>query len=106
MNVVDLWSEPIEPVDNNKTGHFLVLAGINKRTERQLYLSTYNDCDEWSISVVPSAMSYARAHYMIAKAKQDIEAKTKPDKSPQYPPFEIVKLEDCGLDKEIRRILI
>ena len=109
MSVVDLWGEPVEKIDKVETtpkGNFVILAGINKRTERQLYLSTFNDCDEWSISVVPSAMSYSRAQYMIAKAKQDIEAKTKQGKTPQYPPFVIANLEDSPLDSMTRRILV
>lgn len=106
MEVVDLWGETIKEITSVPEGHFLVLAGINRKTGRQMYLSTFEDCDEWSISIVPSAMSYTRAHYMIAKAKQDIEAKTEQGKSPQYPPFEIVNLKDSGLTQEVRRILV
>lgn len=105
-NQVDLWSTPIEPVNEVSSGYFVVLAGINKRTDRQLYLSTYTDCDEWSISVVPSVMSYDRAQHMITKAKQDIEAKTKTGKTPQCPTFEIISLESCPLTSSERRALI
>ena len=69
---IDLWEDSSGPSDK-----YLVLAGINKRTERQLYLSTYNDCDNWSISIVPSEMSYKRATYMMNKAKEEIANNSK-----------------------------
>lgn len=106
MEVVDLWGGSVEEPEAIPEGHFLVLAGINRKTGRQLYLSTYKDCDEWSISIVPSAMSYTRAQRMIDIARKDIDSKTKQGKEPQYPPFEIVNLEDCGLTQEVRRILV
>lgn len=69
---IDLWED--SPAHS---GTYLVLAGINKRTDRQLYLSTFEDCDEWSISVVPGNMSYERATYMMNKAKEDLATNDK-----------------------------
>lgn len=66
---VDLWDEPVDA----HPGDYFVLAGINKRTGRQLYLFTYKDCNDWSISVVPSAMSYDRAVKMTNKATKELE---------------------------------
>lgn len=93
MTVVDLWDTNIEEAPKIPEGDFYVLAGINKRTNRQLYLSTFEDCDDWMVTVVPTKMSYTRAQYMIAKAKQDIEVKTKSNEECKYPPFEIISVE-------------
>ena len=71
-DAVDLWED--SPAES---GLYLVLAGVNKRTDRQLYLSTFEDCDEWSISIVPSEMSYRRAVHMMNKAKEEIANNTK-----------------------------
>ena len=95
MNQIDLWSQPIpEPVkvreeprpveEPKKRGRpkkevhkdlsnlYVVTAGINKATERQMFLSTFEDCDDWSISVVPFVMDKVRALKMMEKAQQYI----------------------------------
>ena len=59
--------------EDAEAGRYVVLAGMNKKTDRQLYLSTYEDCDEWSISIVPSVMSYSRATKMMDKATKELE---------------------------------
>ena len=66
---IDLWDNSTDTA----TKEYVVLAGINKKTGRQLYLSTYEDCDEWSISIVPSIMSYNRATKMMNKAAKELE---------------------------------
>lgn len=93
MTQIDLWSQPIpEPVkvkeepkpieEPKKRGRpkkdtpkdlsklYVITAGINKATERQLFVSTFEDCDEWSISVVPTVMDKARASKLMEKAQQ------------------------------------
>lgn len=64
-----LWDNPTDAIAEG----YVVLAGINKKTDRQLYLSTYEDCDEWSISIVPSVMSYSRATKMMNKAAMELK---------------------------------
>ena len=85
-NQVDLWAE-----SEDMSGTFVVHAGIAKRTGRQLYLSTFKDCDDWLISVVPTEMSHSRATKMIAKAEAELRAKMNKDKSVVMPKFEIIK---------------
>lgn len=77
----------------NPEGDYVVTAGIAKNTERQLFLSTWRDSDAWSISVVPTTLTYERCEYMIHKATEEIIEKAKSDKikrEPNIPPFEIV----------------
>ena len=93
MGQIDLWSQPaLEPVkvkeepkpleEPKRRGRpkkgtpkdlsklYVITAGINKATERQLFVTTYEDCDEWSISVVPTVMDKARALKLMEKAQQ------------------------------------
>lgn len=93
MSSVDLWSEPYMPTpkvkeevkpeqESKKRGRpkkdkpkdlsnlYVITAGINKATERQLFVSTFEDSDEWSISVVPFIMNKARAVKLLEKAQQ------------------------------------
>lgn len=78
MTQVSLW-------DNNLDEKVFVLAGILKSTQRQLYISTYEDCDDWSISVVPSIMTRDKATRLIQIAKDSLEKKKR-----KIPEFEIV----------------
>jgi hypothetical protein len=84
-NQIDLWDKPEE-----QSGEFVVLAGINKRTDRQLYLFTYNDCNEWAISIVPSIMTCARATNMMNKALKDLSKNEKLRRRYGEPNFKIV----------------
>lgn len=95
MSNVDLWSEPYTPtpvvkdepilqseskkrVRSKKTTSkdlsklYVITAGVNKATDRQLFLSTFEDCDDWSISVVPTVMDRSRASKLMEKAQQFI----------------------------------
>lgn len=90
MSRIDLWDTPApsipeikvekeaekpkrdRPKKNDLSALYVVTAGINKATERQLFLSTFEDCDDWSISVVPSIMNKSRATKMMEKAQQFI----------------------------------
>ena len=72
---INLWED--SPAEKSKDDLYLVLAGINKRTGMQLYLTTYEDSDEWSISIVPIKMSYDRAVYMMNKARKELETNKK-----------------------------
>ena len=85
---VDLWEEP---------QLVFVLAGKNKASERQLFLSTFDDCDLWSISVVPSVMSLEKAHRLIGLATTKLS-----DKKVKVPEFEIVPI---GTFPELARVL-
>lgn len=92
---------PEEPmVIINPEGPYVVTAGIQKRTERQLFLSTWRDSDDWSVCYVPTTLTYERCEYMINKAIEDITEKAKKSKikmEPTIPPFEIVLAKDLGL---------
>jgi hypothetical protein len=83
---IDLWDNPVE----QDSGEYVVIAGINKKTDRQLYLSTYEDCDDWSISIVPSIMTYSRATKMVNKATKELENNKKLELRWGKPEFKIV----------------
>lgn len=93
MTQIDLWSQPVTPPpkvveepkpaeEPKKRGRpkkgtpkdlsklYVITAGINKNTERQLFVSTFEDSDEWTISVVPTIMNKARASKLMEKAQQ------------------------------------
>lgn len=93
MSQIDLWSQPVpEPVkvkeepkpldEPKKRGRpkkdapkdlsklYVIAAGINTATERRLFVSTFDDSDEWSISVVPTVMDKARASKLMEKVQQ------------------------------------
>lgn len=95
MSNIDLWSEPYVPtpkvkeelkpeLEPKKRGRpkkdkpkdlsnlYVITAGINKATERRLFVATSEDCDDWSISVVPTVMNKARASKLMEKAQQYI----------------------------------
>ena len=92
---------PEEPmVIINPPGEYVVTTGIQKRTDRQLFLSTWRDSDDWSVCYVPTSLTYERCEYMIKKATEDIIEKAKKSKikmEPTIPPFEIVLAKDLGL---------
>ena len=92
MGQIDLWAQPVaspqpteepKPVEEvKKRGRpkkdkpkdlsdlYVITAGINKATGRQLFVSTFEDSDEWNISVVPFVMNKARASELMEKAQQ------------------------------------
>lgn len=132
MGQVDLWSEPFVPEkipprkdpppasEPKKRGRpkkvvqetpkrdlsslYVVLAGINKATERQLYLSTFVDCDDWNISVVPSVMTRERALQMIEKAEKFIEDNPKRYKH-KRPIFTLESLENPEIYNQARYVI-
>lgn len=59
---------------------YLITAGTNK-SGRQLYVSTYTDCDAWSISIVPTPMSKERALKTIERVKKELREKNNSSKS-------------------------
>lgn len=99
-NSIDLWEDSPQC-----SGEYLVLAGINKKTDRQLYLSSFDDCNKWSISVVPYIFTLERATKMVNKAIKEIEKKNERKKIIEVPTFEIVSVWDCQQGQEIRRLL-
>lgn len=127
MNQVDLWSQPIsepikvkeepKPIEEPKKQEvrkkkatkdlsklYVVTAGINKATERQMFLSTYEDCDDWSISVVPSVMNKARALKMMEKAQQYIN--DNPKRYRYKPPTLVLESVENPTIYELVRCLI
>ena len=83
--------------EDNPDELVLVHAGLNKSTQRQLYISTYENSDLWSISVVPSIMTRDKACRLIALAEEKLS-----DKKMKVPKFEIVS---AGAYSEIARLL-
>lgn len=129
MTRVDLWDAPLpktpevkveKELDKPKRGRpkkeikketkidlsdlYVVTAGINKATERQLFLSTFDDCDDWIISVVPSIMNKSRALKMMEKAQQFIN--DNPKRYRYKPPILVLEsVENPEIYEQVRCIL-
>ena len=91
MTKVDLWDSPPPKIETpevsekkkrgrpkkvpslNLSDLYVITAGINHLTDRQLYLSAFEDSDKWSISVVPFIVNKARALKLIEKANNFIK---------------------------------
>ena len=63
-----------------ETDLYLITAGTNK-SGRQLYVSTYIDCNDWSISIVPTPMTKAKALKTIERVKKELREKNNSSKS-------------------------
>ena len=102
MTIVSLWDTPqpappapkvekkpeVEPVKEvkqpvtvkqevekvQKEPQYYILAGTNKNG-RQLFLFGYQDCMDYSISVVPAHFSYDRCKRLVAKAERELSNK-------------------------------
>lgn len=59
---------------------YLITAGENK-IGRQLYVSVYNDCDDWTISIVPCPMSKQRAVKTVERVKKEYLEKMRNSKT-------------------------
>lgn len=123
MSRVDLWAEPAAPIkveekvekepEKKKRGRpkkddlsslYVVTAGINKATERQLFLSTFEDCDDWNISVVPTIMNKSRALQMMEKAQQFIN--DNPKRYRYKPPTLVLEsLDNPDIFKIVRYVI-
>ena len=88
MEKTDLWSAPItisrevnEPIsekEESKTEKkYVIKAYINKSTTRQMYLSGWDDSDDWMITIVPYEASMDRCKHLISKAEKQIEEANK-----------------------------
>lgn len=91
MTKVDLWDTPLSSIETpkvegkkkrgrpkkitptNLSDLYVITAGINHQTGRELYLSAFDDSDKWSISVVPYIVNKARALKLVEKASNFIE---------------------------------
>ena len=49
----------------------VITAGKTK-TGRQQYISSYKDCDDWDISVIPTITNQTRAYQVLAKVKKEL----------------------------------
>lgn len=126
MNQIDLWADPVPaPIVKDETATssepkkcgrpkkeitkdlsnlYVVTAGINNSTGRQLFLSTFEDCDDWSISVVPSVMNKARALKMMEKAQQHIY--DNPKRYRYKPPTLVLEsIENPNIYEQVRCLL-
>lgn len=107
MEKTDLWSSPVtistgidEPVaekeEINTEKKYVIKAYINKSTNRQMYLSGWDDSDDWMITVVPYEASMDRCKHLISKAEKQIEEANKTSlikkKFPDYINFEIIEV--------------
>ena len=72
---VDLWDissdesscKKDEPKKKRDTRKCIIQAGTNKRTERPLYISSFDDSDELSVSAVPYVFPIKRAEKVMAE---------------------------------------
>lgn len=85
--------------DGDDGRRYVIKAKINKATGRQMYLSGWDDSDDWNISVVPYVASKAKCEYLIALAKEKIEVAASEKKQflrkfPEEINFEIVEWID------------
>lgn len=55
----------------------IVVVKAYKQRDRQVYLSGWDDSDDWLLSVVPHAMAKSKAVKMISKATKQIEEANK-----------------------------
>jgi hypothetical protein len=125
MKEFDLWSDPFpineEQPDVNepqkkKRGRpkkdkpkdlsnlYVITAGINKATERQMFVSSFEDSDKWSISVVPFVMNKDDALKLMEKAQQFIN--DNPNRYRHKPPtLALESIENPEIYKWVRYIL-
>ena len=122
MVQVDLWSEPMikepsvnsEPVKEvkkrgrpkkvHKEDLYVVTAGTSRATQAPLFLYTFEDCDDWSISRVPAVMNKARALEMMEKAQQFIN--DNPKKYGLKPPtLELESIENQEIYELVKYLL-
>ena len=90
-----------EPTNNSYTdkseSKYVVLAYINKRTGKQMYLSGWDDSSDWMISTVPYETTKARCEMLVNKAMKQIEkakeASTIRSRFPDDLKFEIVEVQ-------------
>lgn len=87
MEKTSLWDETVQENNDKK---FIIKAYINKRTNRQMYLSGWDDCYDFNISAVPYATTKERCEKIIKRAT----TKLTEEKLKRYPKdmkFEIVE---------------
>lgn len=84
----DLWEE------HTPRKKYVIKAGVNK-TGRQMYLITWVDSDEWTISAVPFVMGKVQATRLIKRVEKElIEIREKyPRKYPKDMTFELEEYE-------------
>lgn len=101
MSKVDLWGGNDDTQSRKK---YLILAGQNK-AERQLYLTTYKDCDDWVIGVVPKPISKRKAEKLINRVEKElIELRKKfPRRYPENLKFELQEYNDPFADDMKKR---
>lgn len=96
VNLFDSTEEQQDVLDDK----FVVTAGINSKTGRQLFICTYEDSDEYSITVVPTVMSKQRAHKMIGYVTENIKERAKKSKlkiEPKIPEFEVLPASELPI---------
>jgi dihydrofolate reductase len=94
----------IEEKSKVKSKLFVILAGVSKATGRQLYVSTFEDCDEWHISVVPSVLTMQRAQFLSEKVNKYIEDNPKRYKF-NRPTLTIESIENKQIFEQVRCLL-
>lgn len=122
MTKVNLWDTPLPKIETTEVGEkkkrgrpkkttppslsdlYVITAGINHLTERQLYLSTFEDSDKWSISVVPCIINKARALKLIEKVNNFIEEHPKQYKF-RRPTFALESVENPQIYDKVRYLL-
>lgn len=69
---------------------YVITAGIKKPSDRQLYLASFNDCDDYLISAVPTVTTYSRAKFLMDKCLSDYAKKAEKQKNTVAPDLKIV----------------
>lgn len=122
MTKVNLWDSPPPKVETpevsekKKRGRpkkippldlsdlYVITAGINHLTGRQLYLSAFEDSDKWSISVVPYIVNKARALKLIEKANNFIGEHPKQYKL-RRPTFALESIENPQIYDQVKYLI-
>ena len=94
---VTLSTTPAAPI--SKETKYIINAGTN-RYDRQLYLVGYDDCKEWSISVVPYITTFKTAQQLVTRATKELaENKIKVfGRTRELPEFRIQTIQEAELN--------
>lgn len=96
--IKDEVMEPIDELLDSGDRKYVVHAYINRSTGKQMYLTSFDDTNKWSISVVPYTFTKGRAEKIIKRANREIEIYRQDSKlNRRYPKelkFEIIEYRD------------
>ncbi len=96
--------DPVKEIPKDKVDfgeddgkRYVVTAYVNKKTDKQMYLASWDDSNDWMISAAPYATTKSRCEFLINKAQVQIdkarEASTIRSRFPDNLKFEIVEVQ-------------